>query len=138
MEIIYVEDELLRVAFWAVLDLFVFAILIAISGALLAKDRILMYWWLMMAGIFAFVIVLSLSLLTGNLFLLLCGVAFLGVMLFSYFRQKKIISSEEAEKERLREIEKRVKQKEIVVQVMEKLTTGDYSRYMPQTENHEA
>ena len=76
--------------------------------------------------------------LTGNLFLLLCGVAFLGVMLLSYSRQKKIIFAEEAEKERLREIEKRVKQKKIVEQVMEKLKTGDDSRYMPQTENHEA
>ncbi len=138
MEIIYVEDELLREVFLAALDLFVFAILITISGALLAKDRMLMYWWLMMTGISAFVIVLSLSLLTGNLFLLLCGVAFLGVMLLSYSRQKKIIFAEEAEKERLREIEKRVKQKKIVEQVMEKLKTGDDSRYMPQTENHEA
>lgn len=50
MEIIYVEDAMLRNLFLAAVDLFSISLLVAAAGALLAKRRTLMYWWVMMAG----------------------------------------------------------------------------------------
>lgn len=50
MEIIYVEDAMLRNLFLAAVDLFSISLLVATVGALLAKRRTLMYWWVMMAG----------------------------------------------------------------------------------------
>lgn len=50
MEIIYVEDAMLRSLFLAAVDLFSISLLAAAAGALLAKRRTLMYWWVMMAG----------------------------------------------------------------------------------------
>ena len=99
MEIIYVEDAMLRNLFLAAVDLFSISLLVAAAGALLAKRRTLMYWWVMMAGFFAFVVTLSLRLLTGNLVLLLGGIGFLAVLPLSYYRQKRIILAEKAEKE---------------------------------------
>lgn len=90
MEIIYVEDAMLRNLFLAAVDLFSISLLAAAAGALLAKRRTLMYWWVMMAGFFAFVVTLSLSLLTGNLVLLLGGIGFLAVLPLSYCRQKEL------------------------------------------------
>ena len=43
MEIIYVEDAMLRNLFLAAVDLFSISLLVAAAGALLAKRRTLMY-----------------------------------------------------------------------------------------------
>ena len=146
MEIIYVEDAMLRNLFLAAVDLFSISLLVAAVGALLAKRRTLMYWWVMMAGFFAFVVTLSLSLLTGNLVLLLGGIGFLAVLPLSYYRQKriilaeeaKIIFEEEAEKERLRKIEREFKRQAVIKNVVDKVKADDYSRFMPKAENREA
>lgn len=138
MEIIYVEDAMLRNLFLAAVDLFSISLLAAAAGALLAKRRTLMYWWVMMAGFFAFVVTLSLSLLTGNLVLLLGGIGFLAVLPLSYCRQKRIISAEEAEKERLRKIEREFKRQAVIKNVVDKVKADDYSRFMPKAENREA
>ena len=138
MEIIYVEDAMLRNLFLAAVDLFSISLLVAAVGALLAKRRTLMYWWVMMAGFFAFVVTLSLSLLTGNLVLLLGGIGFLAVLPLSYYCQKRIILAEEAEKERLRKIEREFKRQAVIKNVVDKVKADDYSRFMPKAENREA
>ena len=138
MEIIYVEDAMLRNLFLAAVDLFSISLLAAAAGALLAKRRTLMYWWVMMAGFFAFVVTLSLSLLTGNFVLLLGGIGFLAVLPLSYCRQKRIILAEEAEKERLRKIEREFKRQAVIKNVVDKVKADDYSRFMPKAEKREA
>lgn len=87
---------------------------------------------------FAFVVTLSLSLLTGNLVLLLGGIGFLAVLPLSYYRQKRIILAEEAEKERLRKIEREFKRQAVIKNVVDKVKADDYSRFMPKAENREA
>lgn len=115
------------------LDYFLFMMLLTVVGALLSGRRTTMYWFVMMSGICAFVAVLSLSLLTGNAMLLFAVVLVVAVLPISYFRQKKIIMGEEAEKARLREMEKRTKAKEIADAAAEKISKENPMRFMPKS-----
>ena len=50
----------------------------------------------------------------------------------------KIILAEEAEKERLRKIEREFKRQAVIKNVVDKVKADDYSRFMPKAENREA
>lgn len=133
LEIIYVESPMWRDVLLLMLDYFLFMMLLTVVGALLSGRRTTMYWFVMMSGICAFVAVLSLSLLTGNAMLLFAVVLVVAVLPISYFRQKKIIMGEEAEKARLREMEKRTKAKEIADAAAEKISKENPMRFMPKS-----
>lgn len=133
MDIIFVENSLFRNILYSALDYFLFLMLLTVVGALLSGRRTTMYWFVMMSGICAFVAVLSLSLLMGDWFLFICALLFAVLLPISYFRQKKIISLEEVEKARLRELEKRTKAKEIAEKAMEKISKEDPTRFMPKS-----
>lgn len=133
MDIIFVENSLFRNILYSALDYFLFLMLLTVVGALLSGRRTTMYWFVMMSGICAFVAVLSLSLLMGDWFLFICALLFAVLLPISYFRQKKIISLEEVEKARLRELEKRTKAKEIADAAMEKISKEDPTRFMPKS-----
>ena len=133
MDIIFVENPLFRNILYSTLDYFLFLMLLTVVGALLSGRRTTMYWFVMMSGICAFVAVLSLSLLMGDWFLFICALLFAVLLPISYFRQKKIISLEEVEKARLRELEKRIKAKEIAEKAMEKISKEDPTRFMPKS-----
>ncbi len=133
MDIIFVENSLFRNILYSALDYFLFLMLLTVVGALLSGRRTTMYWFVMMSGICSFVAVLSLSLLMGDWFLFICALLFAVLLPISYFRQKKIISLEEVEKARLRELEKRIKAKEIAEKAMEKISKEDPTRFMPKS-----
>ena len=115
------------------LDYFLFLMLLTVVGALLSSQRTTMYWFVMMSGICSFVAVFALTFLTGNWMLLLADILFVCVLPMSYFRQKKIITGEEAEKARLREMERRMKAKEIADAAVEKISKEDPTRFMPKS-----
>ena len=69
---------------------------------------------------------------------LLGGIGFLAVLPLSCYRQKRIILAEEAEKERLRKIEREFKRQAVIKNVVDKVKADDYSRFMPKAENREA
>lgn len=131
--VIFVENPLLRNILYSTLDYFLFLMLLAAVGALFVGRRTLMYWFVMMTGIGAFVAILSLSLLMGDWFLFICALLFAGLLPVSYFRQKKIISLEEAEKGRLYKLEKRMKEKQVAEKAMEKISREDPTRFMPKS-----
>ena len=133
MDIIFVENPLFRNILYSALDYFLFLMLLTVVGALLSGRRTTMYWFVMMSGICAFVAVLSLSLLMGDWFLFICALLFAVLLPISYFRQKKIISAEEAEKGRLYKLEKRMKEKQITEKAMEKISKENPTRFMPKS-----
>lgn len=133
MDIIFVENPLFRNILYSALDYFLFLMLLTVVGALLSSQRTTMYWFVMMSGICSFVAVFALTFLTGNWMLLLADILFVCVLPMSYFRQKKIITGEEAEKARLREMERRMKAKEIADAAVEKISKEDPTRFMPKS-----
>lgn len=133
LEIIYVESPMWRDVLLLMLDYFLFMMLLTVVGALLSGRRTTMYWFVMMSGICALLAVFALSLLTGNAMLLFAVVLVVAVLPISYFRQKKIIMGEEAEKARLREMEKRTKAKEIADAAAEKISKENPMRFMPKS-----
>ena len=133
MDIIFVENSLFRNILYSALDYFLFLMLLTVVGALLSGRRTTMYWFVMMSGICSFVAVLALTFLTGNWMLLLADILFVCVLPMSYFRQKKIITGEDAEKARLRELERRTKAKEIADAAVEKISKEDPTRFMPKS-----
>lgn len=115
------------------LGYFLFLMLLTVVGALLSSQRTTMYWFVMMSGICALLAVLALTFLTGNGILLFAGILFAFVLPISYFRQKKIIMGEEAEKGRLYKLEKRMKEKQITEKAMEKISKENPTRFMPKS-----
>ena len=133
LEIIYVETPMWRDVLLLMLDYFLFLMLLTVVGALLSSQRTTMYWFVMMSGICALLAVLALTFLTGSGFLLFAGILFAFVLPISYFRQKKIIMGEEAEKGRLYKLEKRMKEKQITEKAMEKISKENPTRFMPKS-----
>lgn len=133
LEIIYVESPMWRDVLLLMLDYFLFLMLLTVVGALLSSQKTIMYWFVMMSGICVFLAVFALTFLTGNWMLLLADILFVCVLPMSYFRQKKIITGEEAEKARLREMERRMKAKEIADAAVEKISKEDPTRFMPKS-----
>ena len=136
MEIICVEDALLENLFLTAVDLVLFSLLVAISCALLAERRMLMYYGIAVAGFLTFIVILCFSLLTENPVMMLLCVGFLVLLVCSYRHQKKIFLAEEEKKARLLEIEKESKKQAVIKKIADKVR-GNHLHFMPRVENND-
>lgn len=128
MDIIIV-NALLREALLYALDVCFFMLALLSAGALLAKNRAMMYWFVILAGIFVVTATVVMAFLTGNVIQLFEGLFLAIVLPISYWKQKRIITAETA-----RQIEKarRIQAKaEADAEAEKEIKATNHYDYMP-------
>lgn len=128
MDIIIV-NALLREALLYALNVCFFMLALLSAGALMAKNRAMMYWFVIMAGIFIVAATVVMAFLTGNVFQLLVGFLLAVVLPISYWKQKRIITAETARKiEKARRIQAKA---EADAKAEKEIKVTNHYDYMP-------